>query len=59
MQVSGTALTDATPWGGTFGEALLTPTTIYVRRLLSLMDAVDVKARPVSCSHVARHFPAW
>ena len=45
-QVSGTQLGDATPWaGGTFGEALLAPTTIYVRRLLSLMDKVAVKVR--------------
>ena len=45
-QVSGTQLADATPWGaGTFGDALLAPTTIYVRRLLSLMDRVTVKVR--------------
>lgn len=42
--MSGTGLSDAAPWGnGTFGEALLAPTTIYVRRLLSLMERVDVK----------------
>ncbi len=44
-QVSGTSLADATPWdsSGTVGEALLAPTSIYVRRLLSLMGAADVK----------------
>ena len=50
-QVSGTQLADATPWsGGTFGDALLAPTNIYVRRLLSLMDKVAVK--------VQHNFPA-
>lgn len=44
VQVSGTRLSDPTPWGnGTFGEALLAPTIIYVRRLLSLIEAVNVK----------------
>lgn len=43
-QVSGTSLTDQTPWeGGTFGDALLAPTVIYVQRLLSLLSVVDVK----------------
>jgi hypothetical protein len=46
-QVSGTSLSDPTPWGGgTFGEVLLAPTIIYVRRLLSLIEAVDVKVWP-------------
>ena len=48
-QVSGTRLEAAVPWegGGTFGEALLAPTAIYVRRLLALIGAqgVDVRVR--------------
>ena len=57
-QVSGTRLADATPWaGGTFGEALLAPTAIYVRRLLSLMDAVPVKA-PRPCLYHALYSTA-
>lgn len=44
LQVSGTGLNDQVPWGnGTFGEALLAPTIIYVQRLLSLVDVADVK----------------
>ncbi len=44
LQVSGTDLNDQVPWGnGTFGEALLAPTIIYVQRLLSLLDVADVK----------------
>ena len=36
-------------WGsGTFGDALLAPTQIYVKRLLSLIDRVGVKVRCVS-----------
>ena len=47
-QVSGTRLSDEVTWGGgTFGDALLAPTQIYVKRLLSLIDRVDVKARCV------------
>ena len=45
-QVRGTGLSDAVPWGGcNFGDALLEPTTIYVKRLLALRDAVNVKVR--------------
>ncbi|CAL8460834.1 g365 [Coccomyxa elongata] len=44
LEVSGTGLNDQVPWGnGTFGEALLAPTIIYVQRLLSLLDVADVK----------------
>ena len=46
LQVSGTSLEDEVSWGsGTFGDALLAPTQIYVKRLLSLIDRVDVKVR--------------
>ena len=50
-------------WGtGTFGDALLAPTQIYVKRLLSLIDRVDVKVRCVSspqhrCSLLPDHHP--
>ena len=45
MQVSGKSLQDPAPWGGegTLGHALLEPTLIYVKRLLALTDAVQVK----------------
>ena len=45
MQVSGKSLQDPVPWGGegTLGHALLEPTLIYVKRLLALTDAVQVK----------------
>ena len=45
MQVSGQSLQDPVPWGGqgTLGHALLEPTLIYVKRLLALIDAVQVK----------------
>ena len=49
LQVSGTSLADEVSWGsGTFGDALLAPTQIYVKRLLSLIDRVDVKVRCIS-----------
>ena len=55
-QVSGTRLSDETPWGGgTFGDVLLAPTTIYVRRLLSLMDRVAVKVRHCWAHHGKPH----
>lgn len=42
--LSGTELTDSTPWGaGSFGEALLTPTIIYVNDVLKLKDSVGYK----------------
>lgn len=46
-QVSKTGLQDPLPWGGpgTLGEALLSPTTIYVSTIISLMEAVDIKVR--------------
>lgn len=45
MQVSGTSLSDQVPWDNSqsFGDALLAPTQLYVKRLLSLIDKVDVK----------------
>ena len=45
MQVSTTSLSDPVPWDSSrsFGDALLAPTEIYVKRLLSLIDIVDVK----------------
>lgn len=40
--MSGTALSDRVPWGGaTFGEVLLEPTVIYVRRILKLLSQTD------------------
>lgn len=60
-QVSGTRLSDEVPWGsGTFGDALLAPTQIYVKRLLSLIDRVDAKVRCISspqhaCSSLPDH----
>lgn len=46
MQVSGKSLQDPVPWDGqgSLGHALLEPTLIYVKRLLALTDAVQVKA---------------
>ena len=42
LQVSGTALSDRVPWdGATFGEVLLEPTVIYVRRILKLLSRTD------------------
>lgn len=44
VQVSGTKLTDAAPWGGgTFGDALLAPTVLYVRPVLKLIQQLPVK----------------
>ena len=63
-QVSGTRLSDTVAWGsGTFGDALLAPAQIYVKRLLSLIDRVDVKVRCISspqhgCSHCLTITPA-
>lgn len=54
MQVSGKSLQDAVPWdgagaeSGSLGHALLEPTLIYVKRLLALTDALQVKVS--SCS---------
>lgn len=42
--MSGTRLGDAAPWGGgTFGDALLAPTVLYVRPVLKLMQQLPVK----------------
>ncbi|RMZ56339.1 hypothetical protein APUTEX25_004696 [Auxenochlorella protothecoides] len=44
LEVSGTGLGDAAPWSDdSVGRSLLTPTTIYVRDVLRLTEAVDVK----------------
>lgn len=45
LQLSGANLHKAAPWGGSesLGDVLLEPTVIYVKRLLALIDAVDVK----------------
>lgn len=54
LQVSDAKLQDTAPWGGSksLGSVLLEPTVIYVRRLLALIDAVDVK---VSSSFITVH----
>lgn len=42
--MSGTQLTDQVPWGeGTFGDALLAPTVLYVRPVLKLLQQLPVK----------------
>lgn len=44
VQVSGTSLADACPWGpSTIGEALLAPTVIYVEPVLKLIEAAAIK----------------
>lgn len=41
-QVSGTKLGDKVPWGeATFGEVLLEPTVIYVRRIMKVLQLTD------------------
>lgn len=46
VQVSGKSLQGPVPWAGagSLGHALLEPTLIYVKRLLALTEAVQVKA---------------
>mmetsp|Transcript_18686 Transcript_18686/g.56491 ORF Transcript_18686/g.56491 Transcript_18686/m.56491 type:complete len:386 (+) Transcript_18686:167-1324(+) len=42
LQVSGTKLGDKVPWGeATFGEVLLEPTVIYVRRIMKVLQLTD------------------
>ena len=46
LEVSGKSLHDSAPWlsnGDSIGAALLTPTVIYVRDALKLIDTVDVR----------------
>ncbi len=45
MQRAGVKLQSPVAWDqdSTFGEAMLTPTTIYVRQLLQLASSVNVK----------------
>lgn len=60
MQVSNTDLGDQTPWGsGTFGDALLAPTIIYVQRLLSLIDIADVKVSLVTLMWACGSFSGY
>lgn len=51
LQVSGANLQETAPWGGSesLGNVLLEPTVIYVKRLLALTDAVDVKVSVCPC----------
>ena len=50
--MSGKSLQDPVPWDGTeaasLGHALLEPTLIYVKRLLALIGALQIKVS--SCS---------
>ena len=63
MQVSGKSLQDSVPWEGagasSLGHALLEPTLIYVKRLLALTDAVQVKAsnHPIAMLPILPHIP--
>ncbi|MEO0343691.1 MAG: phosphoribosylformylglycinamidine cyclo-ligase [Pseudomonadota bacterium] len=43
MDLSGYTWTDQTPFGGTFGEVLLTPTEIYVRPIIAALKTGSVK----------------
>ena len=48
LEVSNTSLHDIAPWSGeSFGLSLLTPTVIYVRDALKLIESVDVKVSGV------------
>jgi phosphoribosylformylglycinamidine cyclo-ligase len=43
LEVSGTSLHDRVPWGtASFGEVLLEPTVIYVKKVLELHDKVGI-----------------
>jgi phosphoribosylformylglycinamidine cyclo-ligase len=43
LEVSGTSLHDAVPWGaGSFGEVLLEPTVIYVKKVIELHEKVGL-----------------
>ena len=55
IQVSNTQLGDAVPWGeGSFGDALLAPTIIYVRPVLKLIQQCAVKVRTCKFCGYAR-----
>jgi phosphoribosylformylglycinamidine cyclo-ligase len=44
LEVSGKTMHDIAPWSGeSFGLTLLTPTVLYVKTALKLIDAVDVR----------------
>lgn len=45
LQVNKASLWDPAPWGGSesLGNILLEPTVVYVKRLLALIESVDVK----------------
>ncbi len=46
LQVSGKTLHDTAPWSGeSFGLTLLTPTVLYVKTAMKLIDTVDVRVR--------------
>lgn len=59
VQVSGTQLSDKVPWSSaTFGEVLLEPTVIYVKRIMKLLgrtDNVRVKALVTRHPYCAVH----
>lgn len=63
--MSGTTLHDRTPWDSskTFGDVLLVPTTIYVRKILELHDKVSGGLEPwtgaCSVHVVAVVEPGW
>lgn len=44
LEVSGTSLHDTAPWSGeSFGLTLLTPTVLYVRDVMKMVAAADIK----------------
>ena len=46
LEVSGKSLHDTAPWSGqSFGLTLLTPTTLYVKDIMKLIEEVDVRVR--------------
>jgi putative glutamine amidotransferase len=58
LEVASKTLTDPCPWeaGQTLGEALLVPTRIYVKPLLSLIDTLPVKGMGSPSNVHPRHF---